>query len=78
MVNPRVKTAQLRHWDDREYSITVKMAPLSVSILKYVPYTEEELQKKKEALAKKTVKKETVKKTTETKKTTAAKKTKKD
>lgn len=46
-VNKRVKSALSKPWDDRDYSITVKMAPLSVSVLKYVPYTKEEIQKKK-------------------------------
>lgn len=32
-------------WDGREQSIEVKLAPLSLSILRYVPYTEEELEK---------------------------------
>lgn len=45
VVNSRVKKAQDREWDDRSQSITVKMAPLSVSILQFIPYTEEELTK---------------------------------
>ena len=32
-------------WDERAQSITVKLAPLSLSILKFIPYTEEELAK---------------------------------
>jgi 1,4-alpha-glucan branching enzyme len=63
VVNPRVKNAVIKHWDDRAQCITVKMAPLSVSILKYIPYTKEELQKKKEAAKQKEIKvKETKKK----------------
>ena len=56
-VNPRVKSAVPKSWDDREYSITVKMAPLSVSVMKFIPYTKEELQKKKDKAKKKPVKK---------------------
>lgn len=37
IVNGRVKPSKKIEWDDRENSITVKLAPLSVSILKYVP-----------------------------------------
>ena len=63
VVNPRVKNAVIKHWDDRAQCITVKMAPLSVSILKYIPYTKEELQKKKETAKQKEIKvKETKKK----------------
>ncbi len=32
-------------WDDKEQSIEVKLAPLSLSILRFVPYTEKELEK---------------------------------
>ena len=45
MVNSRVKKASDTSWDDRHQSITVKLAPLSVSILEFIPYTEEELEK---------------------------------
>lgn len=55
IVNPRVKRAQKKEWDTREYSLTVKMAPLSVAIFKWIPYTKEELQKQNRA----TIKKET-------------------
>lgn len=47
VTNPRVKKSKKQEWDDREYSVTVKLAPLSLSILKYVPFTEEELAKEK-------------------------------
>ncbi len=47
IVNRNVKRAVKKECDDREYSITVKLAPASVSILKYVPYTAEELVKQK-------------------------------
>ena len=48
--NNRIKKAKDVEWDDRPQSITVSLAPLSVSILRYIPYTEEELaqNKKKE------------------------------
>ncbi len=49
IVNNRLKRAKAVEWDDRPYSVTVKMAPLSLSILKYIPYTEEEMAKEKEA-----------------------------
>ncbi|MCM1044382.1 MAG: 1,4-alpha-glucan branching protein GlgB [Candidatus Gastranaerophilales bacterium] len=45
MVNERVKRATDVRWDDRMQSIKVKLAPLSVSILQFVAYTEEELAK---------------------------------
>lgn len=45
VVNSRVKAAKKVEWDDRPDSITVKLAPLSLSILQYIPYTEEELKK---------------------------------
>ena len=51
IVNNRLKRAKAVEWDDRPYSVTVKMAPLSLSILKYIPYTEEEMAKEKEAQA---------------------------
>ena len=34
-VNPRVKATKTREWDDRPYSITVKLAPTSLSILQF-------------------------------------------
>ena len=45
VVNGRVKKAQDVEWDDKKQSITVKLAPLSLSILEFIPYTEEELEK---------------------------------
>ena len=45
VVNSRVKKAEDREWDDRPLSVTVKLAPVSVSILQFVPYTEKELEK---------------------------------
>ena len=46
-LNNRIKKARDVEWDDRPQSITVKLAPLSVSILRYIPYTEEELEQKR-------------------------------
>ena len=46
-INSRVKKSKEVEWDDRPQSITVNLAPLSVSILRYIPYTEEELEQKK-------------------------------
>lgn len=40
-VNAPVMTEDIS-WDGREQSVVVKMAPLSMSILRYVPYTPEE------------------------------------
>ena len=47
LLNSRIKKARDVEWDDRPQSITVTLAPLSVSILRYIPYTEEELAQKK-------------------------------
>ena len=58
VVNSRIKPAKNKEWDDREQSVTVKLAPLSISILQYVPYTEAELNKIQEQReSKKTLKK---------------------
>ncbi len=48
MVNSRAKRSSSAEWDDRKNSVTVKLAPLSLSILKYIPFTKEELEKEKE------------------------------
>lgn len=45
IVNSRIRKADDTEWDDRRQSITVKLAPLSAAIFRYVPYTEEELAK---------------------------------
>ncbi len=45
IVNTRIKRAVDTEWDTRPQSVTVKLAPLSMSILQFVPYTEEELEK---------------------------------
>lgn len=70
IVNARIKSAQDREWDDRKQSITVKMAPLSISILQFVPFTEEELEKViaqriRKSAPVKTVKKKTIMKAEE-------------
>ncbi len=44
-IKNRIKKAQDLSWDDRLQSITVKLAPLSLCIFQFVPYTEEELAK---------------------------------
>ncbi|MBD5460442.1 MAG: 1,4-alpha-glucan branching protein GlgB [Lachnospiraceae bacterium] len=47
-VNRSVKKAVKEECDDREYSVSLKLAPLSVSVLQYHPYTPEEVQKRQE------------------------------
>ena len=52
VVNPRSKAVSELGADGREYSIEVKLAPLSLAVFKYVPFTEKEkyqIEKKKEA-----------------------------
>lgn len=80
LVNGRVKKSKAKEWDDRPHSITLKLAPLSLSIMKYIPLTPEEqareavdaAPKKRGKDATRSVKKEETKKvetkTTETKK----------
>ena len=70
--NPRVKVAKESECDDREFSITIKSAPLSVQIFSCIPETAEEkaarVKAKKEAAAKAAKASKTVKaaKTTKT------------
>ena len=45
VVNDRMKRAEDVEWDDKKQSVTVKLAPLSLSILQFIPYTEAELEK---------------------------------
>ena len=45
IANPQIKRAIDNQSDGRAQSITVKIAPLSVSVLKFIPYTETELAK---------------------------------
>lgn len=74
-VNVRVKEAEEVEFDGREYSIKMRLAPLSISIFQYTPYTKEEkkaiAEKKKEALrkAKEAAKKKAGKSTAAKKKT---------
>ena len=67
ITNPRVKKTQKKEWDERPYSISIKLAPLSVSVLEYRP------EKVTEKSTEKVEKKAETKKT-ETKKTTKGKK----
>ncbi len=46
VVNSRVKKAAAKEWDDKPYSININLAPLSVSILSYIPETANETKKK--------------------------------
>ena len=56
MINPRVKHAEDIGSDDRGQSIRIKIAPLSASIIKFIPYTDEELQKIRDKQEKKSIK----------------------
>jgi len=73
VVNSRIKAATDTEWDGRRQSITVKLAPQSLSILRFEPYTEEELVKvieeriRRNTPLKKTTKKAPEKKTPEKK-----------
>ena len=51
VVNSRLKRSKEVEWDDRPDSVTVKLAPLSASILRYIPYTREELDQIREKKA---------------------------
>ena len=53
LVNSRVKRSAQKECDDRENFVKVKLAPLSLSILKYIPFTKEELAKEKNKTEKK-------------------------
>ncbi|MBQ9887384.1 MAG: 1,4-alpha-glucan branching protein GlgB [Lachnospiraceae bacterium] len=44
-VNTKVCKSEDEPWDGRDNNITVKLAPLSVAVFNYTPYTEEELEK---------------------------------
>ena len=39
-VNPRVKISRKKEWDEREYSIKVKIPPLGISIYQYTKAVE--------------------------------------
>ncbi|MFG6356635.1 MAG: 1,4-alpha-glucan branching protein GlgB [Acetatifactor sp.] len=71
VVNKRALAAQDIEWDEQAVSISVKLAPLSLSILRFEPYTEAELNRvieervrKKLALIKENTPKKATKKTT--------------
>lgn len=48
MVNPRMKTSQKEEWDGREHSITINIAPLSVSVFRHLPQSETSPRGKKD------------------------------
>lgn len=68
IVNPRMKKTQKKEWDERPYSISIKLAPLSVSVLSFKP--------EKETVKKESAKKETGKKAAPKKETPKKTKTK--
>lgn len=43
-LNSRVRHSKALEWDDRQDSVTVRLAPLSLCILKYSPFTVEEIK----------------------------------
>ena len=45
VVNKRALAAEDMEWDEQAVSISVKLAPLSLSILRFEPYSEEELNR---------------------------------
>ena len=45
-VNGRVKIAKKEEWDEREYSITMKLAPLTVAVFKYMPVEQKKVSNK--------------------------------
>lgn len=50
-VNAKVLSSMEREWDDRPESITVKMAPASISILQFEPFTKADLKRREEEKA---------------------------
>ena len=48
IVNPRAKAAKPVERDCREQSVSIRLAPLAMSILRYLPYTEKELEKREQ------------------------------
>ncbi len=51
LVNPKPISSQEVEWDDRAESITVRMAPLSMTILEYVPFSKADLKRREEMKA---------------------------
>ncbi len=45
-VNGRVKVAKKQEWDERPYSISIKLAPLTVAIFRYIPVEEKKVSNK--------------------------------
>ena len=58
IVNDCVMISRKVEWDDRPQSLTIELAPLSLSILQYIPFTREELLKEAEKAAEERVKAE--------------------
>lgn len=58
IVNEGTVKSRRTEWDDRPQSVTVELAPLSLSILEYIPFTREELLKEAEDAAGERVKAE--------------------
>ncbi len=46
LVNNRVKKAKAVEWDERPWSVTIRLAPLALCILRCIPYTQEELDRR--------------------------------
>lgn len=51
MVNGKVLYSIEKEWDDRPESITVKVAPISLSILQFVPFSKADLKRREEEKA---------------------------
>lgn len=51
IVNAKMLPSIEKEWDDRPESVTVKMAPVSLSILQYVPFTKADLKRREEEKA---------------------------
>ena len=51
LVNSKPIASKEIEWDDRPESITVKLAPLSVTILKFVPFSKADLRRREEEKA---------------------------
>ena len=51
IVNAKVLSSLEKEWDDREESITVRLAPVSLSILQFSPFTKADLKRREEEKA---------------------------